>query len=181
MGLTRHSLQPFEPSPAGVACLCAAQIKKKVLRLDFTITGEIKKLVIPDQTDQPIRKDELWQSTCFEFFFKIAGNKSYWEFNISPTGDWNLYRFSDYREGMKPELRVTAAKSERSQTENAFSLRCSFPVNGLISQDANIQLGLSCVVACKDGAKCYYALCHPGKQPDFHHQNSFLIIFPPCS
>ena len=181
MHLTRHSLQPFSPSPKDVGCSCALQRTDGVLLLDFKLTGELENLVIPTEVNQPLRKDELWQSTCFECFFKNAGNKNYWELNISPAGDWNLYRFSDYRKDMQPEERVTAVQAKRTQIENELSLQCSFSIKDLICQDDHLQLGLCCVLERTDGTKGYHALRHPGRQPDFHHQDGFLITLSPCS
>ena len=45
------------------------------------------------------RQDNLWRHTCFEVFLGRPGAKGYWELNIAPNGDWNLYQFSDYRSG----------------------------------------------------------------------------------
>ena len=36
-------------------------------------------------------------------------------------------------------------------------------------------LGLSAVLEYQNLELSYWALCHPGAQPDFHHPNSFVI------
>ena len=53
--------------------------------------------------DGPQRRDGLWQHTCFEAFFGVLGSDDYWEFNLAPSGDWNVYRFAGYRAGQTPE------------------------------------------------------------------------------
>ena len=42
------------------------------------------------------RRDELWTSTCLELFLSSPTGKSYWEYNFSPSGDWNIYYLNDY-------------------------------------------------------------------------------------
>lgn len=37
------------------------------------------------------------------------------------------------------------------------------------------RLGLSAVVEENDGTKSYWALAHPGRRPDFHHAESFVL------
>ena len=179
MTLIRHSLQPFSPPPKEVDCSCSIERRAGVLHLDFTLAGELAKLVIPTEVNKPQRKDKLWTTTCFECFFKMTGSKDYWELNISPAGHWNLYHFLDYRQGMSTEKRVTAVTYQRSQAAGKFSLVCSFPIYDLVPQDCTIRLGLSSVLESKNGTKSYHALCHPGKQPDFHHQDGFQISLPP--
>lgn len=44
------------------------------------------------------RKDELWKTTCFEFFLKDKLSTSYIEMNVNDIGQWNFYRFKNYRE-----------------------------------------------------------------------------------
>ena len=53
--------------------------------------------------DMPARRDRLWEETCFEFFLAVKNSPRYWEFNLSPAGHWNVYRFADYRQGMQEE------------------------------------------------------------------------------
>ncbi|MFN9067110.1 MAG: hypothetical protein ACK5V3_07770, partial [Bdellovibrionales bacterium] len=51
---------------------------------------------------ESLRKDELWKATCFELFLKVPGKSTYYEFNFSTEGYWNLYEFSDYRKPQPP-------------------------------------------------------------------------------
>lgn len=41
--------------------------------------------------------DYLWQQTCLECFIAPSKGTGYIEINASPTGNYALYRFSDYR------------------------------------------------------------------------------------
>ena len=46
-----------------------------------------------------VRRDGLWDTTCFEAFLGLPGDTLYWEINLAANGDWALYGFSDYRDG----------------------------------------------------------------------------------
>src|SRR4030042_7193941 len=37
------------------------------------------------------------------FPFPGEGSERYWEFNLSPAGHWNVYRFASYRKEMREE------------------------------------------------------------------------------
>ena len=51
-------------------------------------------------SDQLPGSDELWQHTCFEAFVRASSGSEYYEFNFSPSTQWAVYRFTDYRNGM---------------------------------------------------------------------------------
>ncbi len=73
------------------------------LTITFELSAPLEQIRIPTQADNPVRKHRLWETTCFEMFLKIKGFDPYWEFNFSPSGCWNVYRFDDYRKGMSEE------------------------------------------------------------------------------
>jgi hypothetical protein len=76
---------------------------------------------------------------------------------------------------MVEEQGITDLKVEASKESRFFTLRCSFSLAGFIPADQSISSGLSCVLDHLDGQKSYWALVHPGPQPDFHHSDSFLL------
>ena len=69
------------------------------LWLRFVAEGDPDRIVWPSQAE-PGRADDLWRHTCFEAFVGGEGG-GYWEFNLSPSGQWASYRFDAYREGMR--------------------------------------------------------------------------------
>jgi hypothetical protein len=73
------------------------------LNLRYTLFGDLTEVAIAPSSDTPMRKHELWEDTCFEFFLGIKDSQRYWEFNLSPAGHWNVYRFDGYRQGMQEE------------------------------------------------------------------------------
>ncbi len=78
------------------------------LKLSFTLNmmqeeAMARGCILPS-FNQYERRDGLWQSTCFECFIKPIGSDCYWEINITPSGAWNVYYFTGYRQGMEAAL-----------------------------------------------------------------------------
>jgi hypothetical protein len=99
------SLQPFpstKPLPNLKIAGCIARHANQ-LNLRYTLFGDLTEVAIAPSSDTPMRKHELWEDTCFEFFLGIKDSQRYWEFNLSPAGHWNVYRFDGYRQGMQEE------------------------------------------------------------------------------
>src|SRR5689334_3618154 len=64
----------------------------------FGIGAVASRFVIPEPAE-PIRRDELWQTTCFEAFLRVPGGTAYREWNFAPSGAWAAYDFTGPREG----------------------------------------------------------------------------------
>jgi hypothetical protein len=111
------ALQPFRPhgqpsslgDPAHSLTLCG-RIRRRASRLEirFLLQGDLSLVSLASPAAQPRRLDDLWRTTCFEFFLGAAADPGYWEVNLSPAGHWNVYRFTDTRQGMEPERSVQA-------------------------------------------------------------------------
>ena len=97
------SLQPFRKDNFSSDLKIAGKVSRISDRLSicYELWGKLSAIVIPDIADTPTRKNNLWKSTCFEFFLAVRDMLPYWEFNLSASGDWNVYHFQDYRAGMK--------------------------------------------------------------------------------
>jgi hypothetical protein len=123
------------------------------------------------------RKDELWKATCFELFIQPIGHAHYWEMNVAPSGDWNVYFFSDYRLGMQSETRVSPKKFSLEPIGGAgFHLSFSFAQNFLAIEDMNIRIGLSCVWLNNNLQVSYWAREHAQSKPDFHNTQFWQIL-----
>jgi hypothetical protein len=72
-------------------------VRKTVLALQYSLAGKSADIFLPSPSAHPGRKDELWQTTCFEFFLAAKDQPGYWEFNLAPSGNWNVYRMDAYR------------------------------------------------------------------------------------
>ena len=89
----------------------------------YTLSGEINSVLFPTPSITPIRKHDLWKATCFEFFIAPAGQPQYWEFNLSPSGNWNVYRMDAYRQvNMREEEKVTSLPFTFQKTDTQINL-----------------------------------------------------------
>ena len=120
------------------------------------------------------RRDNLWLHTCFEAFLARPGEAEYWELNASPKGDWNLYRFNAYRTGGLAEPKALAPGVTFSR--DRFGCRCTIEIElHPWWRHAEIpEFGLTMVVEDGSNNLSYWALSHPGNQPDFHDRRGFL-------
>lgn len=95
------TLRPFGPGPAVDPFSLEGWVGRQgeALRIRYRLRGPLEQLVLGEPSADPQRRDGLWQSTCFEAFLGVVGERQYWELNLSCSGDWNLYRFEGYRSG----------------------------------------------------------------------------------
>jgi hypothetical protein len=139
----------------------------------FGVGAPAGRFVIPE-TKEPVRADELWQTTCFEAFLQCSGEEHYREWNFAPSGEWAAYEFSAYRKGMT-EAGVAAPYIRIEDNLTWWALGATIAVEA----DADWRLGLSAVFEEKDGTRSYWALAHPsGDKPDFHAADCFVAKLP---
>jgi hypothetical protein len=145
-----------------------------LLSVSFSLSGDLSQIVLPTQSRVPGRKDRLWEETCFEFFLSLKGSVKYWEFNLSPSKDWNVYRFSSYRRDMQDEKNFKILPFKVKRNGSAFSLSLSVDLDQIIQRGEPIELAVSTVIKTKEG-QSYWALAHPGPKPDFHLREAFIF------
>ena len=170
------SLVPYAP-PSTLIEGIGGEIDCHVGLLDivYRITGEIESISLPGAVAIPVRRDGLWQKTCCECFLQVSGRQDYLEVNLSPSGDWNVYHFQRYRQEMTREPRVTAVESEVLYERERAIVRCRLSLSDCLGESVALRVGISCVVAHRDGAISYWALAHPADKPDFHDPRSFIV------
>jgi hypothetical protein len=141
----------------------------RVLVLRYYVTGDTAAILLPP-TQPPERADDLWQHTCFEAF--LANAPGYLEFNFAPSTQWAAWRFDSWREGRR-NAGITPPRIETLIGFDRFELRAelAMPVLG--------PMGLAAVIEEKNGNLSYWALAHPGDEPDFHHPDSFQVRLDP--
>jgi hypothetical protein len=170
------SLQPFEPTKIDLQITGEISRENNILTFRFVLKGDLEKIEFPKTANIPIRKNELWQTTCFEIFVGIENSTRYWEFNISPSGDWNVYRFDNYRQGMQEETKVESlACYIYSESRNLLLGTDAFDLRKLASKDENFKVSITTVVKEKNGNISYWALKHCGEEADFHLRDSFVF------
>lgn len=173
------------------------------LALRFVASGNIRALAAPHYAGSRERRDELWRHTCFEAFLRPAGDSGYHEFNLAPTGEWNCYRFADYRAGMamereagEPSIEISSRSAPLSAARRAslaeagldsyerFEAPCYMLAatlelpSALLPLDRPWEVGLSAVIEERNGRLSYWALKHPPGKPDFHHRDCFALELP---
>ena len=146
-----------------------------ILSIHYSVCGEIENILVPEPSTSS-RKDDLWKATCFEFFIAVKDQPHYWEFNMSPTSEWNVYAMDAYRQAnMREELAFTQLPFEFRKTNEGISLDISVNLNPILQPDQVLQIGITTIIQTRDGNEIYWALAHPGVQTDFHLRESFVI------
>jgi hypothetical protein len=153
------------------------QISRRMntLSIQYNLHGSLAEVDIPTQAGRPIRKDNLWEATCFEFFLGVKDSERYWEFNLSPSGDWNVYRFDAYRQGMQKEIAFAEIPFSIQNRSNAFLLSLDLDLARIVQEVEVLEVAISTVIRLKDDPISYWALVHPIKQADFHDRNGFIF------
>jgi hypothetical protein len=120
--------------------------------------------------------DDLWRATCFECFLAIRGKPEYWEFNFSPSGDWNVYRMDGYRRlGFREETGVFPLPFELIKESGRILLDVNVDVAPVVHPGDEVHIGITAVLQTRDGRETYWALSHPGPHADFHRRESFIL------
>lgn len=179
MAAVSFLLQPFRSdsfSPLFQVSGTIARTKTN-LHISYELRGTLSEIFWswPRPNAVPGRKHNLWQNTCFEFFLAKPGAPQYWEANLSPSGDWNLYAFPEYRAGMHEESRVTALPFTFQKQRDCCHLAIYFPLAQLLDLEQALEIGISMVLRGKNGQQAFYALKHCNDRPDFHQRETFLI------
>ena len=171
------SLIPFPaPDPPTISITGKISLQKNILTLQYSLAGEIEDVLLPSTSLNPTRKDELWKSTCFEFFVAIKDQSQYWEFNMSPSGDWNIYHMEAYRRvGFREETSIQQLPFEGQSEAGVFHLNGQVDLHPILEPDQFLELGITAIVQVKDGRETYWALTHPASIPDFHLRESFIL------
>jgi hypothetical protein len=171
------SLQPFSPlrPPFNFTITGHLARRSHQLAIRYDLNGPLAELVIPGPADLPSRKHRLWEETCFELFLAIKHSPTYWEFNLSPGGPWNVYRFDGYRQGMTEETGFTSLPLSVRRRPDSLSLALELEVGRIVSADQVLEVNIAAVIQLAAGGLTYWALTHPGPQPDFHRRDSFLV------
>ena len=176
-------LVPFDPdqSPAVLATAEFVWRENGPLELSFSLCPRLRESSIDclsfsggKSCNTAQRLDNLWKHSCFEAFLARPGAKGYWELNVSTNGDWNLYRFSDYRTGGMEE--VQAETPEVSFSKNRVGCRCTIqiPLQPWWEFADIPNIALTMVLEDNKGNLSYWALSHPADKPDFHDRRGFL-------
>lgn len=173
----RFELCPFDGGTASPAVQLGGEISRVDARLQlrFRLGGAIEAVHLPSPVASPSRLDSLWSTTCFECFWGVEGERPYWELNLSPAGHWNLYRLEDYRDGLRPEPGYDLPPHRIIRDADELTLRLDLPLPEALAAAVPLQVGITSVIEERNGRLSYWALAHPGNEPDFHRRDAFLL------
>jgi hypothetical protein len=167
------------------------RVREHVLALHYLVEGALDELRWPAPRASA-HTDGLWQHTCFEAFVKHGDARAYLELNFSPSSEWAIYGFDDYRAGMQPRKPRHPPEITTAQRGDALlEMGVSVDLDGLLAErtraDARraspekadrLRLSVAAVLEDRRGALSYWALAHPSERPDFHHPHSFVFWLP---
>jgi hypothetical protein len=176
MSRRSFSLQPFSPIEPPLTIEITGHIIRRPRQLDirYDLVGDLVELVIPAPAAMPARRAGLWEETCCEFFLGVKDAPGYWEFNLSPAGHWNVYRFDGYRQGMAEEAVLTSLPVSVRRRSDSLELGLELDVGGIVAADQPLMVGIAAVIRLAGGGLTYWALTHPGPAADFHRRDSFV-------
>jgi hypothetical protein len=173
-----HAMQAFGDVPdlAGTVLRAGLGREDGSLVLRYVLAGPASRIRLPSPATPATRADRLWEHTCFEAFLSPPGGEAYWEVNLAPSGDWNMYRFDGYREGMRPEPRALAPAVELERAScGTLTVRARLDLAAIAELVAGpLDVGLAAVLEANDGTRSYWAVRHATTTPDFHRRESFV-------
>ena len=147
------------------------------LALHYRVEGDLDELRWPAPRASA-HTDGLWQHTCFEAFVKHGDARAYFELNFSPSSEWAIYGFEDYRHGRKPRKpRHPPEITAERQGDELLEVAVTVHLEGLLTEQPRrdrLRLSLAAVLEDRRGALSYWAVAHPSERPDFHHADSFI-------
>lgn len=172
-----HLLHPFPTSMPPPVLRLAVRIARRarLLAVRYELQGDLAALVTPAPSGPPSRRHGLWEQTCFELFLAAPLSPRYREFNLSPSGDWNVYRFTGYRDGMQEDERFGSLPFDIRLRPGSLSIDLEIGLEPVCDAADPLEIAVSAVIRHADGGTSWWALIHPGPEPDFHHRNGFIL------
>lgn len=152
------------------------------IALSYEVHGEMASIRIPAPGTNE-RADGLWAHTCGEVFVAALDGQGYWEWNFSPSGQWQAYEFRSYRE-QRTQPAVTAPQIYQTLEPDKLLLQARVPHSLLLSYEsgaAALRLGLTMVLEDQEQKLSYWALQHSADRPDFHCASTWIASFRPTA
>jgi hypothetical protein len=179
------TLQPWEPISRNLALTGSIQRTGNQLQIQYQLAGDVETVAIP-APHPPQRRFELWEATCFEFFLAPTDAEHYWEFNLSPSGDWNVFRLDGYRSGLRDETTFETLPFQVTQREGWLELELAIDLSRILEPNQDAIAAITTVLQDRSrsvsgresGTMSYWALCHNGKEADFHRRDGFTVSLP---
>ncbi len=174
-------LQPFAPdiSPPLLVRVEAVWQASGAMAFSFGLRpgpgwDSLEGLRISSRTGLPQRRDGLWDHTCFEAFLGWLNRRTTGSSTPLPTAT-----------GTSTPSAPTAALRSWWICPSHLGLSCAVRPGICAATSSSIsppcwpeamqpEIGLAMVVEEQEDRLSYWALSHPGDQPDFHDRRAFL-------
>jgi hypothetical protein len=175
--IVNFALQPFPTTSKLPQIEINGRVSRKGndLLIEYQLFGDLNAISIDPPASTPSRQFHLWETTCFEFFIGIPGDRNYWEFNLSPSGDWAVFALDDYRQGLRDELAFTSLPFKVDLYPNYITLSLEFDLSELILAEQDLEMSVTTVIKSSQNELSYWAIKHSGKEADFHLRDSCII------
>jgi hypothetical protein len=168
-------LIPFTPNTAPAVKITGnIERRHNQLNIEYRLAGQTS-IVIPKTANTPTRQVDLWEHTCCEFFLGLQDSTQYWEFNLSPAGHWNIYRFLDYRQDLVEETAFDSLPFQVLPGNDILQLNLKVDLTQIIAPEQSLEVGIATVIEDPESQISYWALTHLAKEADFHQRNSYLL------
>lgn len=166
-------LNPHPAHPSSAIDTVAVSIERAGagLTLVYRMQGDLDRVRLPSG-ESGVRRDGLWQQTCFELFVRDGSSGGYIEYNFSPGGDWAAYAFQSYRDGGEPLTCRPPTIAMRRSDDILQMTAALFDLPASVASKA-LHLGPTVIIDAIDGTRSYWALDHLSKAPDFHQSKTF--------
>jgi hypothetical protein len=168
------------------------EIRERQIVINFQLDGKISEVYWPEKDESSGRQFGLWEHTCLEFFIGPENSSHYWEFNLSPSGNWNCFSFSDLRTDMQESEALVLSSVAGEVEENTATCTALIHCDDLVREMvlSGIRIGISAVIEHTSGF-FYYALAHcsngqssngqssngqKARKPDFHARENHLLL-----
>ncbi len=176
MKTQKYSLTPFPgKSPLPFKITGSFFRRENNLALTYHLLGRMTDIEIPQPGGSSSRRIGLWENTCFEFFIGPRNSNRYWEFNLSPSGDWNVFRFEAYRQGLFEEQTFSSLPFKVRSQPDSLGVVLEIDLGFISSEVQSLEMAVSTVLKSRAGELSWWALAHLRPEVDFHHRDSFLI------
>ncbi|MBE9028444.1 DOMON-like domain-containing protein [filamentous cyanobacterium LEGE 11480] len=173
-----YQLQPF-PDATGLPAIqisgTVARSANNQLTIDYKLEGAVNQIQLPSPNPEPLRRWELWETTCFELFIGCPETLNYWEFNFSPNGNWNAFALENYRKGIREESQIEQVNTIARNDSAGFQLETTIPLEPIVPADQSIELSITAVIETQEKNISFWATKHCSPEADFHQRNSFTI------
>lgn len=174
-------LQAFVPESSGVILRAGLQLKATRALLRFEIEDPQGHIEWPSPNFTPKRQQDLWKRTCFELFLRDPGSGLYWEWNLSPCGNWGTYAFASYRKPLpsRGSQGLSAVRLEGWGGVTYLEAEIDLSFSPLLAHLALLKAPLEFQLAAtledqnQAGKLSYWAEHHTGPRADFHAAEAF--------